>query len=63
MRTFKFYSLSAPFKFFLDFIDLFLEIGKGRERERETLKCGYFSHATGNSAGNPGMCSDWESNW
>ena len=44
---------------------LFLERGKvGRKRGRETsIGCiWYVPRPTGNLAGNPGMCPDWESN-
>ena len=49
--------------FFEDFIYLFSETGEGREKGRET-SIGYTSCTppTGDLAGNPGMCSDLESN-
>ena len=41
---------------------LFLE--RGEERERKTHVLLLLSHPpTGDLAGNPGMCSDWESKW
>ena len=45
---------------------LFLERGEGREKERERNDDVWFPLAhppTGDPARNPGMCSDWESNW
>ena len=50
--------------FFKDFIYLFLERGKGG-REGEKHQCVVASHTppTGEVAGNPGLCPDWESNW
>ena len=52
------------FFFFKDFIYLFLERGKEREREGEK-QCVVASHVppNGDLAGNPGMCPDWELNW
>ena len=58
------------FVFFLDFIYLFLESGKGREKEREKNIHVWEKHPsiasrmppTGNPARNPSMCPDWESN-
>ena len=52
----------SPISTFLkDFIYLFLERG----REREKHQCVVASHVapTGNLAHKPGMCPDWESNW
>ena len=54
-----------------DFIYLLLERGGGREKDRErnidvrelhrsVASC---TSPTGDLAGNPGMCPDWESNW
>ena len=44
-------------------INLFLERGKGREREREISVCGCLLHAPyWGPACNPGLCPDWESN-
>ena len=52
--------------FLKDFIYLFLERGRGGEREGEKQQCGNMvaSHTlpTGDLACNPGMCPDWESN-
>ena len=50
--------------FFLNFIYLFLERGREREREGENHQCVVASHMppTGDLAHNPGMCPDWESN-
>ena len=52
------------FSFFLDYIYLFLERGKGKEKEGEKHHCVVASHAppTRDLSHNPGMCSDWESN-
>ena len=49
--------------FFKDFIYLFLE--KGREKEREKHQCVVASHvpSAGKLACNPGMWPDWELNW
>ena len=49
---------------FKDFIYLFLERGREREREGETHQCVAASHtpSTGDLARNPGMCPDWELN-
>ena len=54
---------SKSFFFFKDFIYLFLERGREREREGEKQQCVLASHAppTGDLARNPGMCPDWES--
>ena len=50
--------------FFKDFIDLYLERGEGREKEREKHQCVVASHVapTRDLACNPGMCPDWASN-
>ena len=52
------------FFIFKDFIYLFLERGKRREKEGEKHQCVVASCAspTGDLARNPGMCPDWESN-
>ena len=44
---------------------MFKERGREEEREGEKHQCVVVSHAppTGDLACNPGMCSDWESNW
>ena len=51
---------STTFLFFKDFIHLFLETGKGGEREGEKHQCVVASPAppTGDLARNPGMCPD-----
>ena len=53
------------FQFFKDFIYLFLERGRERERGGEKHEYVVASRAppTGNLACNPGMCPDWEWNW
>ena len=55
------------FLFFLNFIlFIYLEKGEGKEKERaRNSKWVAASHAspTADLALNPGMCSDWESNW
>ena len=53
-------SSPRPIVFFKDFISLFLEKGEGREKHH----CVVASRVppTGDLAGNPGICSDWESN-
>ena len=50
------------YKFYLfkDFICLFLDRGKGKERENEKNINVWLP--TGDLAYNPGMCPDWESN-
>ena len=51
--------------FFLDFIYLFLERGEGREKKRErniNVWLPLVRPPTGDTACNPGMCPDWESN-
>ena len=51
-------------KIFKDFIYLFLERGRERDRKREKHQCvvaSYMPH-NGDLACNPGMCPDWESN-
>ena len=55
-------SLREFFKIFYLFI--FRERGREGEREGEKHQCVVASHAppTGDTAHNPGMCSDWESN-
>ena len=60
-------SLFAPHSFFsilLDFIYLFLERGREREREGEKHQRVLASHMppTGDQTHNPGMCPDQESN-
>ena len=47
----------------MDFLNLFLD--RGRKRKREKHQCVVASQAppTGHLACNPGMCPDWESNW
>ena len=51
------------FLFFKDFIYLFLERGREREREGEKHQCVVASHTQpGDLACNPGMCPDWELN-
>ena len=59
-----FFSLSKINKhvYFKDFIYLFLERGKGGEREGEKHQCVIASCAppTGDLAHNPGLCPDWE---
>ena len=51
--------------FLKDLIYLFLEIGEGREKEKEKHQCAVASSTppTGSLACNPAMCPDWESNW
>ena len=51
--------------FFKDFIYLFLERQERREKEEEKHQCVVAScmPPTRDLAHNPGMCSDWESNW
>ena len=47
------------------FIYLFLERGEGKEKERErniNVWIPLPTPPTGDLAGNPGMCPDWESN-
>ena len=46
------------------FIYLFKEKGREREREGEKHRCvvASFTPPTGDLAGNPGICPDWESN-
>ena len=51
---------------FKDFISLFFrERWKEGEREGEKHQCVVAPHVPppGDLAGNPGMCTDWESNW
>ena len=62
-----FYSIDSLFSLSFyekDFIYLFLERGRERERKGEKHQCVVASHAphTGDLACNPGMCPDWESN-
>ena len=54
---------SVPF-FFKDFNYLFLERGKGQEKERErnTDQVPLAHPPNGDLACNPAMCPDWESN-
>ena len=47
--------------FLKDFIYLFLERGEGREKERERHQCVIASCMP--LACNPGLCTDWESDW
>ena len=58
-------NLSPSLSLSLDFIYLFLEIGEGKEKGRETVMCGSLlgTPPTGDLACNPSMCPDWESNW
>ena len=46
------------------FIYLFLDRGDGKLKEGEKHKCVVASHVppTGDLAGNPGICPDWELN-
>ena len=48
-----------------DFIYLSLTEGKGGRKRGEKHQCVFAScmSLTGDLAGNPGMCPDWESNW
>ena len=50
--------------FFKDFIYLYLERGRDRNRDVQDRHRSVASHAppTGDQAHNPGMCPDWESN-
>ena len=47
---------------FKDFIYLFLERGKGREKEKHQCVVASHTPPSGDLACNPGMCPDWESN-
>ena len=51
--------------FLNDFIYLFLERGEEKEKGEEKHLCVVASQVppTGDLACNPGMCTDWESNW
>ena len=52
--------------FIKDSIDLFLERGEGREKERErniNVWLPLNIPPTGDLARNPGMCPDWEMSW
>ena len=48
--------------YFKNFIYLFLERGRERQREGRKHQCVVASHTptTGDLARNPGMCPDWE---
>ena len=62
-RVFDFFHFFPLFSSFKDSIYLFLE-GREGEREGEKHQCVVASHTppTGDLAGHPGMCPDWESN-
>ena len=51
------------FYFFKDFIYLFFERGKGKDRGKHLHVVASHVPPTGNMAHNPGMCPDWGSNW
>ena len=55
----------AFYIFFKFYLFVFRERGREGEREGEKHQYVVASHMppTGNPAGNPGMCPDWESNW
>ena len=64
-RNMDLYFILPSYIFFLLlFIYLFIERGRGGEREGEKHQCVVASHVppTGDLAYNPGMCTDWESN-
>ena len=54
----------SHFKKKILFFYFYTEEKGGRRRERETSMCGCLcTPPTGNPAGNPGMCPDWETEW
>ena len=54
--------ININFFFFKDFIYLFLEEGREKERERNINVWLSLMPPTGDLACNPSMCPDWESN-
>ena len=51
------------FYMFCLFIDLFLDRGGGREREKQLYVVASCMPPTRDLSCNPGMCPDWELNW